>query len=53
MLAWHIRREYQFPDEERPTAGFLNPEGMLVRVIGRNSLEQLVEMSKRIDPAAI
>jgi hypothetical protein len=53
MLAWHLRREYQFPDEERPTAGLLNPEGMLVRVIGRNSLEELVEMSKRIDPAAI
>lgn len=53
MLAWHLRRESQFPDEDRSTAALLNPDGMLVRVIGRNSLEQLVELSKRIDPASI
>lgn len=53
MLAWHIRREHQFPSEERPTTALLNPDGILIRVIGRDSLAQLVEMSKRLDLSAI
>jgi hypothetical protein len=53
MLAWHVRREHQFPNEDRPIAELLNPDGMMVRVIGRNSLAELVELSKQIDPSTI
>lgn len=44
MLAWHIRREHQFPDEERSWVfERLNPTGVIQYKIKRAELTKIVE----------
>jgi hypothetical protein len=50
MLAWHVRREFQFPDEKRNILDTITPSGMFYREIGPLQLAEYVEMSKRVDP---
>ena len=54
MLAWHIRREFEYPHENRKDVfDLINPAGVWVREIGEDSLRQVVEAFKRVDPSSI
>ena len=53
MLAWHIRREIQFPTEERKILDTITPDGMFYREVGKKQLAEYVELCKRVDPASI
>lgn len=55
MLAWHLRRMHQFPEEERATLALMTDpeEGIMVRIIDPKALRQYVELTKRVDPKSI
>ncbi len=56
MLAWHIRREFDYPAEDRRQMfEMLTPAGVWERHISRNSLEHIVEVfnSGNIDHGSI
>jgi hypothetical protein len=42
MLAWHIRRDFKYPDEQREVLGMINPAGVFEREISDDNLRELV-----------
>jgi hypothetical protein len=56
MLAWHIRRQHQFPDEDRSWVfERLNPTGVFQYEITRKQLSDIVDTfnSDRLDRSTI
>jgi hypothetical protein len=56
MLAWHIRRDFDYPGEDRRQIfELLTPAGVWERNVSRESLEQVVKVfnSGKIDPASV
>jgi hypothetical protein len=56
MLAWHVRREYEYPNEDREEIrSLLNPAGAWEREISDSQLHQVVSLfnSGTIDPKSI
>ncbi|MGB0063333.1 MAG: DUF3800 domain-containing protein [Terracidiphilus sp.] len=55
MLAWHIRREYEYPTEDRADVmTLLNPEGIFEGEVSPEMLHTIVDVfNKRIDPTKL
>ena len=47
MLAWHIRRVHQFPEENRDVLGLITPEDLWMREITEESLREIVAAFSR------
>jgi hypothetical protein len=55
MLAWHVHREFNYPNERRDIPHLITPNGLLVKKITADGLDKIVEIfnSGRIDPSSI
>jgi hypothetical protein len=50
MLAWHIRRDFEYPNEDRQDVfDLLNPAGVWEREVTENQLNQIVKAFKNVD----
>lgn len=47
MLAWHLRRDFQFPNEKRETLGIITPPGIWERDIVEEDLREIVAAFNR------